>query len=158
MLTKLGIMLIFLMLSTFQLEATVLNIVKLDMSTEKDLQQIIGRKLTICSASSTVRVEFKPDHRVLYTKHPRYGLGTFDLGPDNSTRLETEWFVVGKKICEKEIDAQNGKAINCKNISRGNRIDYFFVEQIEQGSTNFYTMQECIDPNFDCSCGDYNTF
>ncbi|MCK7615958.1 hypothetical protein [Roseibium sediminicola] len=158
MLNKMTIMICFLLLSTSQLRADILSPFELDMSSEEDLQQIIGNKLTICSAGGIVRVEFKHDHRVIYTKHPRYDLGKFELSAKNATRVETEWFVDGKNICEKEIGVQNEKIINCRKISRANRNGYFFVEHDEQGSANHYTMQECSSLRFDCFCVSYNTF
>ena len=138
--------------------ATAISPVELDMSTDEDLFQILGKKFLICSVDGTVRVEFKKDRRVLYTKHPRFDLGSFGFEGDSSERQMNEWFVNEKHICEKEIGLRNEDALHCKSISRAARKDFFFVEHFERGKSKRYSMQECKNPSFDCNCVEYNRF
>ncbi|WP_298819170.1 hypothetical protein [uncultured Roseibium sp.] len=153
------IAIVFLMtLSIFQARATVVSRVELDMSADSDLSQILGKKFLNCSADGVVRVEFKQDHRVLYTKHPRFDLGIFVFEGDRSERRVNEWFINGKQICEKETELRNENLLHCKAFSRAFRTDYFFVEQFERGKSIRYSMQECSSPSFDCNCVGYNQF
>lgn len=145
-------------LFTFQARATVISPVELDMSTDEDLTQILGKKFLICSVDGIVRAEFKQDHLVLYTKHPRFDLGSFKLEGDSSERQMNEWFINEKQICEKEIDLRNEDVLHCKSVSRAARKDFFFVEHFERGKSKKYTMQECKSPSFDCNCVAYNQF
>ncbi|MET1411074.1 hypothetical protein ABVF61_02345 [Roseibium sp. HPY-6] len=150
---------VFLMtLSIVQARATVISKVELDLSAEEDLIQILGKKFLNCSSNGIVRVEFKPDHRVLYTKHPRFDLGTFVFEGDNPDWRVNEWFVNGKQICEKELSARNEDVLHCKSFNRAARTDYFFVEHFERGKSFKYSMQECSSPGFDCNCVSYNQF
>ncbi|MBG6178680.1 hypothetical protein IWQ55_006524 [Labrenzia sp. EL_208] len=145
-------------LFAFQAQATVISRVELDLSTDEDLIQILGKKFLNCSVDGIVRVEFKKDHRVLYTKHPRFDLGFFDFEGANSERQMNEWFINEKQICEKEIDLRNEDVLHCKSISRAARKGFFFVEHFERGKSKRYSMQECKNPSFDCNCVEYNRF
>ncbi|MBG6158400.1 hypothetical protein IWQ52_004123 [Labrenzia sp. EL_159] len=151
--------LVFLVtLFAFQARATVISRVELDLSTDEGLIQILGKKFLNCSVDGIVGVEFKEDHRVLYTKHPRFDLGSFVFEGDNSERQMNEWFIDEKQICEKEIGLRSEDVLHCKSLSRGARTDYFFVEHFERGKSNKYSMQECNSPSFDCNCVEYNRF
>lgn len=145
-------------LFAFQARATAISAVELDLSTDEDLIQILGKKFLNCSVDGIVRVEFRQDRRVLYTKHTRFELGSFVFEGENSERQMNEWFINEKQICEREIDLRNEDVLHCKSLSRGARTDYFFVEHLERGKSKKYIMQKCKRPSFDCNCVEYNQF
>ncbi|WP_299481046.1 hypothetical protein [uncultured Roseibium sp.] len=158
MLKTLTTIMFLMTLSIVQARATVISRVELDLGAEEDLRQILGKKFLNCSADGIARVEFTQDHRVLYTKHPRFDLGSFVFEGDNPDRRVNEWFINGKQICEREVGARNENVLHCKAFSRAARTDYFFVEHFERGKSFKYSMQECSSPGFDCNCVSYNQF